>query len=79
LAVNHSGDSDSTGSITGNILGAVHGEAALPVTWLQHLELSGRSDLADGGRPFYRFSRYATLAEAVSTKTNISWQACNNS
>jgi ADP-ribosyl-[dinitrogen reductase] hydrolase len=41
LAVNHSGDSDSTGSITGNILGAVHGEAALPVTWLQHLELSG--------------------------------------
>lgn len=41
LAVNHSGDSDSTGSITGNILGALHGESALPVTWLQHLELSG--------------------------------------
>ena len=41
LAVNHSGDSDSTGSITGNILGAMHGESALPVTWLQHLELSG--------------------------------------
>jgi ADP-ribosylglycohydrolase len=41
LSVNHSGDSDSTGSITGNILGALQGEAALPVTWLQHLELSG--------------------------------------
>jgi ADP-ribosylglycohydrolase len=41
LSVNHSGDSDSTGSITGNILGAMHGEAALPVIWLQHLELSG--------------------------------------
>lgn len=41
LAVNHSGDSDSTGSITGNILGAMHGESALPITWLQHLELSG--------------------------------------
>jgi ADP-ribosylglycohydrolase len=41
LAVNHSGDSDSTGSITGNILGTLHGETALPVTWLQHLELSG--------------------------------------
>lgn len=41
LAVNHSGDSDSTGSITGNILGTLHGESALPVTWLQHLELSG--------------------------------------
>jgi len=41
LAVNHSGDSDSTGSITGNILGAMYGESALPITWLQHLELSG--------------------------------------
>lgn len=41
LSVNHYGDSDSTGSITGNILGAMMGEAALPVTWLQHLELSG--------------------------------------
>ncbi|MFF1820046.1 ADP-ribosylglycohydrolase family protein [Kribbella sp. NPDC058245] len=30
LAVTHSGDSDSTGSICGNILGALHGEAALP-------------------------------------------------
>ena len=30
LAVVHSGDSDSTGAICGNILGALHGEAALP-------------------------------------------------
>ena len=30
LAVTHSGDSDSTGAICGNILGAVHGETALP-------------------------------------------------
>lgn len=29
-AVTHSGDSDSTGSICGNLLGALHGEAALP-------------------------------------------------
>ena len=41
LSVNHSGDSDSTGSVTGNILGTMYGEAALPATWLQHLELSG--------------------------------------
>ncbi len=34
LAVNHSGDSDSTGAIAGNILGALHGEAALPPSWL---------------------------------------------
>ena len=30
LAVTHSGDSDSTGAICGNILGALHGETALP-------------------------------------------------
>ncbi|WBB63238.1 ADP-ribosylglycohydrolase family protein [Streptomyces sp. WMMC500] len=30
LAVTHSGDSDSTGAICGSILGALHGETALP-------------------------------------------------
>jgi len=39
LAVNHSGDSDSTGSITGNILGAILGKAAIPDDWLKQLEL----------------------------------------
>lgn len=40
LAVNHSGDSDSTGSISGNILGALLGECAIPSDWLNHLELN---------------------------------------
>ena len=39
LAVNHSGDSDSTGSITGNIMGALLGEQAIPAEWLDRLEL----------------------------------------
>lgn len=39
LAVNHSGDSDSTGSIAGNLLGLIHGEGALPRAWLNQLEL----------------------------------------
>lgn len=39
LAVNHGGDSDSTGSITGNILGALLGQAAIPGHWLEGLEL----------------------------------------
>jgi ADP-ribosylglycohydrolase len=39
LAVNHSGDSDTTGSITGNILGALHGTGAIPERWLSQLEL----------------------------------------
>jgi ADP-ribosyl-[dinitrogen reductase] hydrolase len=39
LAVNHSGDSDSTASITGNILGALLGEQGIPRNWLDQLEL----------------------------------------
>jgi ADP-ribosylglycohydrolase len=39
LAVNHSGDSDSTGSIAGNLLGVQFGVNAIPHTWLQELEL----------------------------------------
>ncbi len=39
LAVNHSGDSDSTGAICGNILGAYLGRSALPQDWLAKLEL----------------------------------------
>lgn len=39
LAVNHGGDSDSTGSITGNLLGAALGEEAIPGRWLEDLEL----------------------------------------
>ncbi|MCD0448821.1 ADP-ribosylglycohydrolase family protein [Actinocorallia sp. API 0066] len=38
LAVNHSGDSDSTGAITGNLLGAVHGVSAFPASWVSVLE-----------------------------------------
>lgn len=37
-AVNHSGDSDSTGSICGNLVGAAHGMDALPADWLAELE-----------------------------------------
>jgi ADP-ribosyl-[dinitrogen reductase] hydrolase len=39
LAVNHSGDSDSTGSICGNILGARDGVTVIPASWLSVLEL----------------------------------------
>ncbi len=40
LSVNHSGDSDSTGSITGNILGALHGIDNIPEDWQANLELN---------------------------------------
>ena len=39
LAVNHDGDSDSTGAITGSVLGALRGEAAIPTRWLEAVEL----------------------------------------
>ncbi|WP_157489027.1 ADP-ribosylglycohydrolase family protein [Pseudofrankia sp. DC12] len=47
-AVNHSGDSDSTGSICGNLVGAAAGIDALPEDWLAELEGAGVvRDIAD--------------------------------
>ncbi|GGO45940.1 ADP-ribosylglycohydrolase [Streptomyces daqingensis] len=45
LAVNHGGDSDSTGSVCGNLLGTIHGETALPPGWVAELE--GRATLLE--------------------------------
>lgn len=39
MAVNHDGDSDSTGLIAGHLLGAMHGASAIPQRWLDPLEL----------------------------------------
>jgi hypothetical protein len=44
LSVNHSGDSDSTGSICGNLLGAQYGDVSLPQDWLRRIE--GRAAIA---------------------------------
>ncbi|TVZ81785.1 ADP-ribosylglycohydrolase family protein [Streptomyces sp. BK340] len=44
LSVNHSGDSDSTGSICGNLLGARHGDVGLPHAWVERIE--GRARIA---------------------------------
>ena len=38
VAVNHDGDSDSTGAVTGNILGAYHGYEKIPAQWKENLE-----------------------------------------
>ena len=39
-SVNHKGDSDSTGAVTGNILGALHGYSRIEEKWKKNLELS---------------------------------------
>lgn len=38
-SVNHSGDSDSTGAICGNIMGAIHGRKVIPEYYTKDLEL----------------------------------------
>ncbi|WP_392669685.1 ADP-ribosylglycohydrolase family protein [Streptomyces sp. LN785] len=45
LSVNHSGDSDSTGAVCGNLLGARHGDVHLPSSWLVLTE--GRAVIAE--------------------------------
>lgn len=52
-AVNHSGDSDSTGAICGNIMGAIYGYEAIPDYFKENLELADvilalADDLAQG-------------------------------
>ena len=39
LAVNHDGDSDTTGAIAGNLLGTLHGIEAIPTRFTNGLEL----------------------------------------
>lgn len=38
LSVNHSGDSDSTGMLAGNLLGAMYGMEAIPAEWIENVE-----------------------------------------
>lgn len=38
-AVNHDGDSDATGALTGNIMGTLYGYDAIPDVWKENLEL----------------------------------------
>ncbi|WP_415950076.1 ADP-ribosylglycohydrolase family protein [Streptomyces sp. KLOTTS4A1] len=45
LAVNHGGDSAAVGALTGALLGAMHGETALPPAWVAELE--GRATLLE--------------------------------
>lgn len=48
MAVNHDGDSDSTGLIAGHLMGAMLGQSAIPQRWLAPLELRGvMEEMAD--------------------------------
>lgn len=57
-AVNHDGDSDSTGAVTGNLLGARLGLSGIPANYLEYLELKPvilelADDLYQGVPPAY--------------------------
>lgn len=59
-AVNHGGDSDSTGSICGNIVGALVGLDGIPRKYLEHLEL--REELLELADDLY-YTRLLTPEE----------------
>lgn len=57
IAVNHSGDSDSTGSITGAIVGAIFGpDAFLRGLAVQGAEIERQEEIAELGRGLFQWS-----------------------
>ncbi len=62
-AVNHDGDSDSTGAVAGNIIGTILGYTGIPEKFRNHLELlnpilSIADDLAGASSPYQMKERY---------------------
>jgi len=63
-AVNHSGDSDSTGSITGAILGTLLGIESIPRPWVQKVEGSDRiKKIADDMFSIFQNGKELSLEE----------------
>lgn len=71
LSVNHSGDSDSTGAVAGNLIGAAHGLSALPMDWASTVE--GRDVLiqvADDLVMAFGFGDRSTLGDRYPSDEN---------
>ncbi|WP_439030104.1 ADP-ribosylglycohydrolase family protein [Gordonia terrae] len=66
LAVNHDGDSDSTGAIAGNLLGARDGVAAVPQRWLEPLEL--REIIVEMAGDLYDFVDWDRSASGIGSE-----------
>ena len=65
-SVNHSGDSDSTGAVTGNILGAHLGMKAIPEKFLSNLELRDTIlEIADDLFNDCKISEYVSYRDEV--------------
>ena len=65
-SVNHNGDSDSTGAVTGNILGAYLGMSAIPPQYLENLELKNVIlELADDLYNDCKISEYSSYRDKI--------------
>jgi ADP-ribosyl-[dinitrogen reductase] hydrolase len=57
IAANHSGDSDSTASLAGQLFGAQYGLESLPHAWIRRLDVFDATlDLLDWGLPLWKRS-----------------------
>lgn len=66
VSVNHNGDSDSTGAVTGNILGAYLGFRSIPKKYLEHIELKNVIiELADDLYKDYKVAKYNSYDEEI--------------
>lgn len=65
-AVNHGGDSDSTGAVTGNIMGAYLGMRGIPGKYIEHLELKDTIlEIADDLYNDCRITEYGSYRDEV--------------
>ncbi len=71
-SVNHSGDSDSTGAVTGNILGAYLGMKAIPQKFIDNLELKDVIlEIADDLYNDCKITEYGSYRDEVWEKKYI--------
>lgn len=65
-SVNHNGDSDSTGAVTGNIMGAYLGMSAIPPQYLENLELKNVIlELSDDLYNDCKISEYSSYRDEI--------------
>ena len=63
-AINHSGDSDTTGAITGNIIGAILGSNKIPRSWKEHIQFS--NTLCNYAKILHKISEEKTMSPNIN-------------
>lgn len=79
-AVNHGGDSDSTGAVTGNIMGAYVGLGGIPEKYIKHLELKDTIlEIADDLYNDCKITEYGSYRDDVWEHKYIYHDYCRKS